>query len=124
MPPWRTALLLLLAAAAVAAAARPPPPPPSAASTAEPAEPGEGEAAVLIELAAAMGVPPDVLASWSEALVSEGSLCAWPSSLGLAADPRILCDNATGAVTKMQVGCWAEVARTGRACLPASPRAN
>lgn len=66
---------------------------------------------MLMELATAMGAPPDLLASWNETLASEGSLCGWPSILGLAAYPRILCNNATGAITEMQVGCWAELCK-------------
>lgn len=99
MQPWRTALLLLCLAVAAAAA----PPPPPTASGAQPAEPGEGEAAVLAGLAAAMGADPDVLASWNETVASEGSLCGWPSQPGASTNPDILGDNATGAITECKL---------------------
>lgn len=59
-------LLLWLAAAVVL---------PSAAAPAAAAEPGAGEAAALIGLAAAMGAPHGLLASWDTSIEAKGSLC-------------------------------------------------
>lgn len=120
--PRRAALFLLLAAAAVAVAAavRPLPPPPSASAD-QSAEPGEGEAAALMEVAAAMGAPSDLLASWSETLASEGSLCGWGTNWRPRCSrgyDRIHCDNTTGAITEMQVDCWEPDGLQGRVGLP------
>ena len=57
-----------------AAARRPPPPPPLPANC---TQPGAVEGAALIKLAAAMGAPPALLASWNATLAADGSLCLW-----------------------------------------------
>lgn len=105
MPPmtaaWRFLILMALAAAA-AGAAGPPASPPSVGGTG-PAEPGEGEALALIDLAAAMGATPGLLADWNVTMANEGSLCGW-QSLQYTPPPNfpgIVCDNATGAITEM-----------------------
>ena len=102
-PAWRPTLLLLSLAAAAAAVAELPLAPVSAT---QPAEPGEGEAAALAGLAAIMGAGPEILASWSEKVASEGSLCGWASYPGPSASGKIKCDNTTGAITDMQAECW------------------
>ncbi len=82
-----------------------------AAAAAPPAaetEASEGEEAALMGLAAAMGAPPALLASWNETVTTSGSLCGWGSPAPLCEtsydcgyDSAVQCDPASGAITNV-----------------------